>query len=120
MLIHRINTDWIMQRFCGIALKPTEFIKDINLLSHWRSCLGRHMDINVFQNINVQHWKPIMNDTNIGSSNATCYESYVSFPTPIKIVWKSCNAVFTSPQQCRKQLKVTYIITNRMEKAKKK
>lgn len=106
MLINRINTDWSMQRFCGIALKPTEVIKDINLPSHWRSYLGKHMDITVFQNIAAQHWKPFMNDTNIGSSDATCYESYISFPTPLKIVWQSCNAVFTSLRQHRKQLKV--------------
>jgi len=30
-LIQRINTDWAMQQFCGISLKQTEVIKDVNL-----------------------------------------------------------------------------------------
>ena len=106
MLIQRINTDWSMQRFCGIVLKPTEVIKDINLPSHWRKYLGKQLDMNMFQGIAAQHWKPYMNDTNIGSCDATCYESDVCFPTPIKIVWHSCNIVFTSLQLYRKQLKV--------------
>jgi transposase, IS5 family len=35
-LIHRINTNWAMQQFCGILLHPTQKIKDINLPSFWR------------------------------------------------------------------------------------
>src|SRR6266446_5474373 len=31
LLIQRINTDWAMQLFCGILLKPGEQIRDCNL-----------------------------------------------------------------------------------------
>jgi transposase, IS5 family len=33
MLIERINTDWCMQMFCGMLLKPHEQIRDKNLPS---------------------------------------------------------------------------------------
>ncbi|MGC4231864.1 MAG: transposase [Niabella sp.] len=37
MLIERINTDWSMQYFCGIQLKPKKVIEDTNLSGTWRS-----------------------------------------------------------------------------------
>lgn len=35
MLMERINTDWSMQLFCGIVLKPGDRILDSNLPSSW-------------------------------------------------------------------------------------
>ena len=49
MLIERINTDWGMQLFCGILLKPGEVIKDRNLPSKWRGYIGRRLDIDALQ-----------------------------------------------------------------------
>jgi IS5 family transposase len=40
MLIDCINTDWCMQMFCGIQLKPHEQIRDKNLPSSWRGYMG--------------------------------------------------------------------------------
>ena len=42
LLIERINTDWSMQLFCGILLKPHERIRDTNLPGWWRTYLGMH------------------------------------------------------------------------------
>lgn len=54
MLIERINTDWSMQLFCGIRLKPHERIKDTNLPSWWRTYLGQHLNIDAMQQQNGQ------------------------------------------------------------------
>lgn len=105
-LIERINTDWAMQQFCGILLKPHEVIKDKNLPSFWRGYIGDSLDISALQTIAANHWKPYMNDTGISSEDATCYESNINFPTPVKIVWKSCNTVYCSIQKLRKKLKL--------------
>ncbi len=105
MLIQRINTDWSMQRFCGIALKPNEVIKDKNLPSFWRIYIGKHLNIEELNIISAKHWSPYIQHQNISSADATCYESYVNFPTPIKIVWDSCNKTFCLLQHYRKQLK---------------
>lgn len=103
-LIHRINTDWAMQQFCGISLKPTEVIKDLNLPSYWRSYIGQHLDIGQLQRVAAQHWNPYMQQTQISCEDATCYESNISFPTPVKIVWKCCHALYLNVQNLRKQL----------------
>jgi len=105
VLIQRINTDWSMQYFCGIQLKPTEIIKDTNLPSYWRSYIGSRLDIAVMQKEFVGHWKPQMTDTNFSSEDATCYESRISFPTPVKLVWDCCNKTYNSYTGIKKSLK---------------
>ncbi len=81
LLIHRINTDWSMQYFCGIQLKPTEIIRDTNLPGYWRGYIGNYLDIDAMQQIFLDAWKPQFNDAGFSSEDATCYESRISFPT---------------------------------------
>lgn len=106
MLIERINTDWSMQLFCGIRLRPDEVIKDTDLPSAWRSYLGKHLDTDRMQQILARHWKPYMSDTHISSEDATCYESRIAFPTPVKLVWQCCNKTYLLYNQLRKQRKL--------------
>lgn len=105
LLIERINTDWSMQMFCGIKLKPTEVIKDTNLPSYWRGYIGDSLNIEAMQKELVAAWKPYLNDTNFSSEDATCYESRISFPTPVKIVWDCCNKTYLSYNAIKEQLK---------------
>jgi len=52
------------------------------------------------------HWKPHMENTDTGLTDATCYESYIAYPTDLKLIWKCCNESFGLIQQLRKQLKL--------------
>jgi transposase, IS5 family len=105
LLIQRLNTDWALQYFCGLQLKPHEVIRDTNLPSHWRSYIGQHLDIQAMQRELAAHWKVEMTETNLSSEDATCYESRISFPTPVKLVWQCCNKVYVSYNNIRKQVK---------------
>jgi transposase, IS5 family len=105
LLIERINTDWSMQMFCGIQLKPAEIIKDTNLPSFWRGYIGEALDVDAMQKEFVTAWKPYLNDTNFSSEDATCYESRISFPTPVKLLWDCCNKTYLSYNAIKKQLK---------------
>lgn len=105
LLIQRINTDWCLQYFCGLQLKPHEVIKDANLPSWWRVYIGKHLDISAMQKELAAYWKEELNETNISSEDATCYESRISFPTPVKLSWDCCNKVYVSYHQIRKGLK---------------
>lgn len=106
MLIERLNTDWALQMFCGIQLKPYERIKDDDLPGRWRSYLGQYLDIDKWQLCLAKEWKADMENTHVGLTDATCYESYVTYPTDAKLIWKSCNEVFTELNIMRKQLKL--------------
>lgn len=106
LLIERINTDWSMQLFCGILLKPQERIKDGNLPSWWRNYIGIHLNIEEMQKAFAQYWKPFMEHTSIGMQDATCYESRISFPTDVKLLWNCCHQAYQMIQQQRKALKL--------------
>ena len=106
LLIQRINTDWSMQCFCGILLKPTEVIKDTNLPSYWRCYIGEHLDLSCMQQIFARYWKTDMSGTNFSSEDATCYESRMSYPTPVKLLWDCCNKTYLSYNSIRKSLKL--------------
>lgn len=105
MLIKRINTDWSMQLFCGISLKPGEQIKDEDLPSRWRSYLGKYMDIQVFQKELARSWKPYIESPQIGMQDATCYESYIEYPTDVKLLWRCCEKLYDIIQKTRKKNK---------------
>lgn len=105
-LIDRINTDWAMQLFCGIQLRPGQMIKDHDLPSDWRVYLGQHMDIDKMQHTLAKHWKPHMQQTQTAGTDATCYESYIEYPTDVKLIWKGCTELYNRTQQIRKANKL--------------
>jgi hypothetical protein len=41
MLVERLNTDWSLQMFCGIQLRPHEVIKDEDLPGRWHGYVGK-------------------------------------------------------------------------------
>ncbi len=67
LLIQRINTDWSLQYFCGIQLKPCEIIRDTNLPSWWRTYIGSHLDIASMQQIFARYWKLEIANSNFSS-----------------------------------------------------
>jgi hypothetical protein len=105
LLIDRLNTDWCMQYFCGVQLGVRK-IKDKNLVSYWRAYLGNHLDIGSLQSVLIRHWQPYMEQTHVTMMDATCYESYVRYPTSIKLLWESIGKVYGIIQQKRSRLKL--------------
>ena len=93
MLIDRLNTDWSMQYFCGIKL-GTKIIRNKNLVSDWRSYLGRYADITLMQQTLAACWKPVLKETHVGMSDATVYESYIRHPNDIVLLWQSCEFIY--------------------------
>jgi len=106
LLIQRINTDWSMQLFCGILLRPEQRIRDTNLPSWWRTYIGKHLNIDAMQIQLAKYWKPFMEQTGIGMQDATCYESRISYPTDVKLIWNCCQQVYLFIQHRRKELKL--------------
>lgn len=93
-LIERFNTDWALQLFCGKLLEDNQKIKDKAIVSRIRTYIGEHSDWKQLQDVLIKHWKRDMNNTHVLLMDATCYESYVRFPTDVKLLWESCHWVF--------------------------
>ena len=93
-LIERFNTDWALQLFCGKLLKDNQRIKDKAIVSRIRSYIEQHTDWQQIQDVLINHWKRDMNNTHVLLMDATCYESYIRFPTDVKLLWECCQWVF--------------------------
>lgn len=89
-LIEQLNCgNWAMQRFCNLRLGLGEQIKDFKIVSRWRVYIGQYLSEEKLQKCFVQAWKGDIEDQGSNLSDATCYESYVRFPTDTKLLWES-------------------------------
>jgi transposase, IS5 family len=106
LLIERLNTDWSLQLFCGIRLRADERIRDEDLPGRWRRYIGRYLDIDQWQLTLASSWKDQIHQSHVALTDATCYESYITFPTDVKLIWKSCGEVYTLINDIRKNQKL--------------
>lgn len=93
-LIDRFNTDYSLQLFCGKLLKLDERIADTAIVSRIRGYIAENSNWNQVQQVLINHWKRDMSNTHVLFMDATCYESYIRFPTDVKLVWESVKWVF--------------------------
>lgn len=93
-LIENINNNWVMQMFCGVQLSLFERIKDKGLASAIRCRLGQYLDLNLFQEICLKHWKEDIADHHVCMNDAVVYESYIKYPTDVKLLWDSVEWIF--------------------------
>jgi len=93
-LIERFNSDWSLQLFCNKLLSDTQKVKDKAIVSRIRTYLAEHTDWQQLQGVLIDHWKRDMDYTHLLSMDATCYESYIRFPTDVKLLWECCQWVF--------------------------
>lgn len=91
-LIELLNESKSMQYFCGVNLKYGVRIKDDGVVSRWRARLGQYLNVqellSKLQLSNVVHWKDKMEEPRTNLADATCYESYVRYPTDVKLLWE--------------------------------
>jgi len=103
-LIDRINTDWAMQFFCGIQLKENQEIKDAGMPSRVRMFIAEHLDIQKFQQVFLNDWSADMDDLGVMLNDATAYESYIKYPTDVKLLWDGVHWVYQTMYAICKEL----------------
>lgn len=56
--------------------------------------MADHIDWQQLQQVLINHWKREIDNTDVLLMDAICYESYIRFPTDVKLLWESCYWVF--------------------------
>lgn len=95
MLIDRLNCDYELQLFCGILLQDNERIKDNSIVSRIRSYIGHHADLDKVQQVMIEHWRSDLDHHHMLMMDATCYESFIRYPSDVKLLWECCEWVYT-------------------------
>jgi hypothetical protein len=102
-LLEHFHTDWAMQLFCGVQLQDNERIRDNAFVSNVRTYLGKHLDLNQMQRLQLSYWKQYMVDKQVLLMDATCFESYIRYPTDVKLLWECVQTLYERliPQLCK-------------------
>lgn len=106
-LLEHINTNECLQLFCHMRLGPFQCIRDTGIVSRVRGYLSHHADLVRVQTILVKHWYAEINFRQVLKVDAVCYESYIRYPTDVKLLWECCQWVYQKQLfPLRKALKV--------------
>jgi hypothetical protein len=98
-LIEMLNGNFYMQMFCGVLIEPNNTIKDGKIVSAIRNRLAQYLDIPELQKVLFNSWKGDMSNIDTCFSDATCYESYLRYPTDIKLLWEACEWLYALMKQ---------------------
>lgn len=104
-LFEHLNGSIHHQMFCGILLGPEKLV-DYKIISRIRTELGKKLNIRVIQDILAKAWKPYIENPNIVLEDATCYESYMRYPTNVKLLWEGVDWMFGQMKLTCKYLKI--------------
>lgn len=111
-LISQLNANLHYQLFCGVRISPLNPLTNFKIVSDIRCEIAGKLDIDSFQQTLAGHWKPYLENTSIMLTDATCYESFIRFPTDVKILWEAVEWI-------HKQLKTTVkLLKIRMPRSK--
>ena len=86
-LLEIINGSLDCQFFCDIYLERSR-LKNAKIISEIRCELAGNLDIDKVQNSFYLHWSPYIKTPNFITTDATCYESSLRYPTDVKLLWE--------------------------------
>lgn len=86
-LTELLNGNLDFQFFCGIYL-GTERLTNFKIVSAIRSELAGKLEMDKVQRTFFAHWSPQMEGKSGMVMDATCYESYMRYPTNVKLLWE--------------------------------
>ena len=117
-LFEQLNGNIQYQLFCGILLGP-EKLTDFKIISRIRTQLAKRLNIRVVQDVLAKTWKPYLENPNIILEDATCYESYMRYPTNVKLLWESVDWMYGQMKRTCRDLKILTPRTKYLEQKDK-
>ncbi|NTW33940.1 MAG: transposase [Bacteroidetes bacterium] len=104
-LMERLSSDYVYQFFCGVYYRPGDKIPGFKIISDIRCELAGRLKIGNLQKTLANSWKPYMKHTHVELTDATCYESYIRYPTDVKLLWESCEWTYEEMKRVNKYIK---------------
>jgi len=104
-LMERLSSDYVYQFFCGVYYKPGDKIPGFKIISDIRCELASRLKTRESQKILAEYWKAYLKDTHAMFTDATCYESYIRYPTDVKLLWESCEWTYEQMKRVIKSVK---------------
>jgi Transposase domain (DUF772). len=105
-LIEQLNGNIHFQLFCGVWIDPDHPLTNAKIVSAIRCEVASLLNIDSAQQALAIHWKPYMENLQVCMTDATCYESFMRFPTNIKLLFESVDWLYSHLCKLCKELRV--------------
>jgi hypothetical protein len=105
-LIENLNSNIHYQLFCGVRINPLYPLTNFKIVSAIRCEIASVLKIDQLQEVLSSYWKPYMENLQVHMTDATCYESYIRYPTDIKLLWESISWLHPAMCSIYKSLKL--------------
>ena len=94
-LMDALNGNIHYQIFCGIRIRPDHVMTNYKLIDNILLELSKKLRIQEQQKILADMWLSYMKNLD----TATCYESWMRYPTDVKLLWECIERVY--PMMCK-------------------
>ncbi len=105
-LIEQLNANVHYQFFCDMLFSLEESISNFKIVSQIRCELAENLDIELSQKCLASHWLPYTKELGHATTDATCYESDVRYPTNQKLLWECVDWSYGQVRLMCKHLKI--------------
>lgn len=105
-LIEQLNANLHYQIFCDIVISSSNPITNYKIVSEIRCELSKLLCIDEIQQILAETWKPYMKSLDSMCCDATCYETWMRYPTDIKLLWEGVRWNYKALKSISKKLEV--------------
>ena len=99
-LVEQLNGNLEWQFFCGIHL-GSERLENFKIVSEVRCQLAEKLHMDQVQQVFYEHWSPHMKDRHSLTTDATCYESHLRYPTNVKLLWECVDWLYGENEKDR-------------------
>lgn len=107
-LIEQLNGNLEYQFFCDIALGDRR-IDNYKIVSQIRCELAEHLKIDATEKLFYQYWSAFITNPNQATTDATCYESELRYPTIQKLLWEAVSWIYGQLRVSCRTLKIKMI-----------
>lgn len=102
-LIEQLNANIDYQIFCDIYIPPTNRLSNYKIVSAIRTEIADRLNISEVQKVLALSWNQYCTNKESITCDATCYESYIRYPTDIKLLWESVHWSYRQLKKISKQ-----------------
>lgn len=104
-LIEQLNGNVYYQLFCDVVIDLSRPLKNYKIVSQIRCELASKLDIAALQMVLAKSWKEYIEAKDSMCCDATCYESYIRYPTDIKLLYEAVSWNYGWLKRLSKQVK---------------
>ncbi len=104
-LIEQLNANIDYQFFCDIHLGHNR-LTNYKIISQIRCELSKRLKISKVEKVLYNNWSQYIKDKHSITTDATCYESEVRYPTDQKLLWESVHWTYHQMKTLCKSLRI--------------